>query len=348
MINCSIHNYHEWIDAYLNGHLNREDMLSAEAFLQQHPQLLDTYLDALEEFSLEPEQVEFFPKEELKMNIVPTAHIHPGNFTEYFIGSAEGNLTEEEKTELDSFLNANPKLKKEFDLYALAKVSADLSIQYPDTKSLLKRSRPAVPLFWTFSAAASIILLVGLWFLWPSPSGNSPGLAVTRTNRTELKLTANHQQPTIVINKDPKLVEENTTQKEKQVVVKIQNSQERTERSSPVAMENNRTVQLYEIAQTELHSQEQLALKTFVPVDTNPIIINEEVADNKPKKKGLFNKLLNGDKTYIEDYVNATFSVFKSNKNEDDKWALKVDRDSNGKSKKVKFTSPIFSTKSRN
>jgi hypothetical protein len=74
---------------------------------------------------------------------------------------------------------------------------------------------------------------------------------------------------------------------------------------------------------------------------------NDALAENKQKKKGLLNKLFSGEKTYIEDYVNATFTAFNGGE-ENNKWVLKVDRDKNGKSKRVKFTSPIFSAKSNN
>ncbi len=340
MINCSIHNYKEWIEAYIEASLNAEDMHAAEVFLQQHPTLLDTYLDELEEFSLEPENVELYSKDQLQIVITPTPHIHQNNFTEYFIGNIEGLLSSAEQTELQSFLSINPALKNEFDIYASTKLLADPSIQYPYKKDLIKRSRPAVPFYWPMSAAVAILLLVGVWVLWPSDSSNAS--AFISTHRIEINKTAiKNNAPEINNNQ----FTNNHLNPQKELIKNSEGPKAHQERSTPVEMVSVKTVQVHE----NINPQRtvELALQPIPSIEHSEPAIQEELAENGPRKKGLFNKIFSGDQTYIEDYVNATFSVFKNNQ-EEDKWVLKVDRDENGKSKRVKFTSPIFSAKSRN
>lgn len=340
MMNCSIHNYKEWIDAYIDGRLNSRDMLSAESFLQQHPHLLDSYLHELEEFSLVSEEIELVGKEKLNMNIVATANIHKNNFTEYFIGNVEEMLDKNKKAELDSFLALNPKLKNEFTIYGSTKLISDLSTQYPDKKELLKRRKRPVALFWPISAAASILLIVGLWFFWPSQSTNSS--TAMAGNKIQIKTNQSYN-PAPIIDDNGQLVKNNFVPQNKSIVKK-QDLKTVKEKTRPVEI----TVVINELQTSNFKPQTNtIALKDVHKVDIHILPLNEDMVDNTPRKKGLLKKILNDEPKYIEDYVNATFGMFKESE-EEDKWVLKVDRDENGKSKSVKFSSPIFSIKTGN
>lgn len=340
MINCSIHNYKEWMEAYLGGDLSREDMLSVDAFLQKHPGILDQYLLEMEDLSLTPENILLENKNELKISIHNTANIHSNNFHEYFISYYEGILNDQEKVELDSFLLLNPKLESEFKVYRSTAVVADLSIKFPNTKSLLKSTRPAVPLFWSMSAAASIIIIVGLWILLPSPSSsNINAVAIGFFN--ELNFTQQNKKEQLFANDNDQVMEPvNQIDEQKNEINLVANNQKATrDQSIPVEIQNNTPVEL------DLNvSDSQLAIQSVPGVDANDPYVALEV----PKKKGLFNKIFSGEEIFVEDYVNATFSAFKNNREDEDKWVLKVDRDDEGKSKKIKFSSPIFSFKTKN
>lgn len=349
MINCSIHNYKEWIGAYIEGNLSNIDMRSAEIFLQQHPHILDSYLAELEEFTLVPEEIEWSGKENLHISILSTHNIHANNFTEYFISSHEGVLDISEQEELNSFLQINPKLKSEFQIYGLSKLSPDFSVQYPFKKDLLKKQRPAIPLFWPISAAASILLVLGIWFLWPSNTTN--GLAFQPSNHfktksieinTPINTTDNNSQ--LVNNSEPK--ESRSINKQKPKISPFIPLKSRSTESL-IGFDEMQTTFIAEAI--DINNQNSFAL-VFIPVpagDKNIPFLDENITDAKPKKKGLLSKIFSDDPKYIEDYVNATFTAFNDNK-EEEKWVLKVERDENGKSKKVKFTSPLFSSRQRN
>lgn len=343
MMNCSLHNYKEWIGAYINGSLNRKDMLLAESFLQEHPNLLDSYLNEFEEFSLVSEEIELPGKEKLNMNIVATSNIHKNNFIEYFIGSIEGMLDENKKAELDSFLIVNPKLKNEFAIYGYTRLVADLVIQYPNKNELLRKQKRPVVLFWPISVAASILLIVGLWFLWPSQTTN--GVAAKGSQTIQIK-TNQFYNPNPIIENNDQFVNDNLVSKNKSIV-KNQDLQTAKENIRPI----EKVIHTIELQTSNFKPQtpNTLALKDIPKVDINILPLKDEgIVENVPKKKGLLNKIVNDDPKYIEDYVNATFSIFKENKEDDDKWVLKIDRDENGKSKRIKFASPYFLFKSRN
>jgi hypothetical protein len=339
MINFSIHNYKEWIGAYMEGNLSREDMLSAESFLQQHVHLMDEYLKELEEFSLEPMEIKYPFPASLEIVIVPSANIHANNFSNYFVNYYEGSLSGDEKMEVEKFLQLNPTLKKEFALYGAVRLVADPSVQFPNKELLYKRSRRPVPLFGSIAAAASVLLVVTLFLFWPAAKKDGIALKDASKIMIPILLPENIQQ------QNNSLVNNSTNDKKEEQVQFNNNYPQYKERLATIDMAINSPIPVEESSPSVADAIPEMALQDMrinFPANTT-----EDVAENKPKKKGLFNKLFSGEKTYIEDYVNATFTAFSTDK-EDEKWVLKVDRDKDGKSKRVKFTSPLFSAKSRN
>ncbi len=342
MINCSIHNYKTWMASYLEGSLNKEDMRIAESFFLQYPNLLDEYLIELEEFSLLPEEVETPGKEELEIHIVATTSINENNFSQYFVDDMEGELDATAKMELQSFLILNPSLQKEHSVYTSTKLFSDTSIVYPNKKGLLKRSRPAIPLFWSVSAAASVMVILGLYFLWPSETSKGSSAKLVEP----IPFTFVQPKNPVAVIKDEDQQENVQLVAKKEIIIRQEYKKpiNETPRSIELAVVKSENI----IEHIPVKDEKQDLVLAFVPEVDKSSSLNNSLAENTPKKKGLLNKILNGDKLYIEDYVNATFSAFKNNRDDDDKWVLKVDRDESGKSKKVKFTSPIFSIKGKN
>jgi hypothetical protein len=347
MIRCSIYNSKEWMAAYIQGSLSRENMLLADAFLQKHPHLMDEYLQELEEFSLVPEDI-FTPSfKELEIIVTPTSTINQHNFSAYFISCHEGLLTSSDQIELDQFLQLNPKLEKEFKVYGATQLIADNSIQFPDKKSLYKKSRPAIPLFFRYAAAASVLIVISLFVFWPSKEQN--GIAFRDSGNTNIpsisiadNVEGTNQQ---MVNTTVNRVEKNKEIPQKQNRSIQTNHQHAT--IAKIEMAINSPVTIHMSYPSMADTRPEITLQDIKPIIVIDYVDDNTVAENKPKKKGLFNKLFSGEKIYIEDYVNATFTAFNGNK-EDTKWVLKVERDKNGKSKRVKFTSPIFSAKSAN
>jgi hypothetical protein len=328
------------MEAYLNEGLNKADMQAVDLFLQQNPDILNTYLENLEDISLEPTEINFTQKAELTIRVAPVGPIHQNNFTEYFVNSVEGTLHTEEQTALKNFLSNNPKLQPEFNLYQATLLKPDLSTLYPGKKGLLKKQRPAIPMFWSISAAASIVILAGAWWLWPSPGKH--GNMVKQAAPIELnKKTISH--PLQVADKNTEAQNfTGTHQTTDTAHFPLINNMVR-EKILPVQMAENSTATLPQ----ELADYPS-SLQDVPPVDIKNLDQGLYTATPRPSKKGLFDKIFSGEQTYIEDYVNAVFHTFKGGKKGAEKWVLKVERDRNGKSKKVKFTSPVFSAKIEN
>lgn len=342
----SLHNQHEWIADYIHGRLNPDELDMADAVLLEHPHLIDEYLVQLEKSVIEPDASFIKDKSSLLMNIQPTANINQDTYTRYFVDATEGELSNPELKELETFLAINPRLSKEYLAFSLVKLEPP-QVFYPDKERLIKKPAKSVPLFIWYGAAASVMLMIGLW-IWTS--GYTEGLnraAYIKKNSQHIHLAEvmptaapeSPNKPIIPANKSQEVNGKNTS-KESHYVHK-QRSEEPL-----MGFVQNQPVRVVTGAEhpADQHLQTQVVI---LPPNEQYDPYEDAMVYIKPKKKGLWGKIISGEKTYIEDYVNATFGAFK-NDPEEDKWVLKVDRDENGKSKRVKFTSPLFSIKSKN
>jgi len=287
-----------------------------------------------------PEEIVLDSKSNLNILIHPTTNINQDNFSEYFISHHEGILNDDQSLELNSFLSKNPKLTKEFQLYGSVVLNVDVSIKFPDKNALLKKTRPTVPFFWSISAAASILMVIGVWLFWPT---GQPVNGVAMGSIRGIQFSNSFDKNKIMEEKINTNLQTNNKTKNKNQnnhSIAVLNNTSVRDQSIPVQLKTNNAVEMNMAA-----IDNQLALQPIPHIETNdPLTASTET----PKKKGLLNKIFSGEQVYIEDYVNATFGAFKNNKEDDDKWVLKVERDNKGKSKKVKFTSPIFSFKTKN
>lgn len=344
MINCNIHNYHQWLGAYIDGQLPAEDVLAVESFLQQHPDIMDQYLLELEDIKLEKETQIPISFSHLMVNIIPTQNIHEKNYTQYFIQYHEKELAAIDQLETEQFVQLNPSLQKEFKLYGSVYLTADNSILYPNKTSLYKKARPAIPLFGSIAAAASIALVITIYIFWP---------ATHNPNAVALKSRNNITMPSKSMEKK----EVNTNIINNHIVVHQQHEKLIKKNKPHQSIQQKENIHHMEVALVDMNLNSPLVLPIISPSaeDIQPqtalsdiqLHVDNTVAENKPRKKGFFEKLLSGEKIYVEDYVNATFTAFNE-KPEGSDWVLKVERDESGKSQRIKFSSPIFSTKSKN
>ncbi len=159
-------NYERYLIDFMDGNLDPSLKEELRVFLDEHPdikaefedlEIIDTNID---------EDICFDLKANLKKSpIASSKNINENNHEDYFIASAEKDLSDAEEAELEQFINLNPKLAESFQLYKKTKVQADLSINYPNKKSLKKYpfyQRKAW--YYATSAAASVLILLSILF----------------------------------------------------------------------------------------------------------------------------------------------------------------------------------------
>jgi hypothetical protein len=133
-------NYEIYFLDFFEGKLDAKLEEELMQFLELNYDLKEEF-DAFENITLPPEKnIVFENKDKLKKNIIVAfASITPENYQEKLIAALEGDLNEEEFTELNMFMELNPALKKEQELFSKTRIAPDTSIVFED-KALLKKN----------------------------------------------------------------------------------------------------------------------------------------------------------------------------------------------------------------
>lgn len=134
-------NYEIWFLDYFEGRLSDEQVKELMEFLDLHYDLKEEF-DSFENVSLPPaKKVVFDSKSILKKNVIASVgDINEKNYNDFFIGFYEGDLTDAEKSNVLQFVEKNPFLKKDFELFSKTKAEADKSVIF-SAKASLKKQR---------------------------------------------------------------------------------------------------------------------------------------------------------------------------------------------------------------
>jgi hypothetical protein len=175
MIEINRNNYEEYFLDFLEGNLSPSENDLLMSFLNSNPDLKEE-LELLNELPEIRVEETFLEKSALKKSS-SNVESNSDNFNELCIARIEGDLSKEECSEFDSFINENSKREKEFELFKLTKVKADHNIVYRN-KQELKKSTFNLFLFKNrysiISAAASIVIALALFTLIPKNTEDLP------------------------------------------------------------------------------------------------------------------------------------------------------------------------------
>ena len=157
-------NYEAFFLDYHEGNLSAEQTAELMLFLEKHPGLKEEFY-SFENISLENiEEIKFDGKEQLKQNANEML------FSSY----VDRSLSAKQEKELFALLETNPSLKKDFELFQKTKLSPDFSIVFENKQSLKRKERTGIiiPLYRYVAVAASITLIVVLYFLLGNKNSN--------------------------------------------------------------------------------------------------------------------------------------------------------------------------------
>ncbi len=180
-------NYESFFMDYLDGGMPPDQVIELMSFLKENPDL-KTELEEFEEINIKPDNKRFESKTSLKKSFI----VNDSNFDNFCIASLEGDLTKEEMTLFQTWLQQNPIKAREFELYKKTRLIPE-KITF-DFKLTLKKS--SVARIFTpkvrgyFSAAASIIILLALYIFISKPGINESTVIseiITDTTTVETK-----------------------------------------------------------------------------------------------------------------------------------------------------------------
>lgn len=160
-MNINLNNYEAYFLDYYEGNLSPDLVKGLMQFISEHPELKEEF-ESFEPVTLQiAEEIKYDKKDALKKQLTG---INPSNFDEYAVEYMEGSMALSLQKELKVFIAQNPLYQKELELYAKTKLTPDTSIVF-DNKSFLKRRNRGSAAFYYWSAAASVAVLIGVYFL---------------------------------------------------------------------------------------------------------------------------------------------------------------------------------------
>lgn len=189
-------NYMDFVISRMEGDISNEDDIALTTFLDNNTAFAKEAA-LMGKARIVPDLNIIYPlKDDLKKPVVVSVDdINESNYAEYFIAAIEGDLPLHKREQLKEFMNKNPRLYKEYRLFGLSKLTVDTAIAF-NRKEQLKKKQPRVfnlgtrRFYYTVSAAASILILLSIYLLFPGSITSNPQMAEFRVgNKAPKKVT---------------------------------------------------------------------------------------------------------------------------------------------------------------
>lgn len=194
-MNINRNNYEEYFILYMDNELGSAERRQVEEFVQLHPDLQEE-LELLLQTKLAPdESVVFDNKEEL----FQSASISLSNYDEWLTLYVDNELTPQQKTEVESFIAANPAAAKDLALLQQTKLPVE-TVEFPNKESLYRREEKVRRIGWLRIAAAAVVLLaIGTTVLLVSRN-NDNETGKTGNENVASNGNAKKEQPAVTTN----------------------------------------------------------------------------------------------------------------------------------------------------
>ncbi len=277
-------NIEEYFIKDVEGVITSTEKILLHNYIEQHPHLsadLELYRNTKLSADL---SLVFENKKQLKEIPFVFASKDLSDIDELMIASIEGVLSDQEQLLLKAQLQTDASLASEFNLYKKSILLADATVVYNDKDGLKRISKKAIPFYYYVSAAATILLLFGLFSLFNKDSV-APKFAANNTS--EIAPVANNSSVVVSDDidlnqeKDP-VAEENTNRVvlKRNTMPKKQNDSKNESVIVPSKLENqpenaiaNNTTVLPETEQK--NNQKQSVDNSFALKNTTTLALTE-------------------------------------------------------------------------
>jgi len=163
-MNINRDNYEEYFLLYADNELTDSEKAEVLMFVKHNKDLEDEFRMIHHTIARPDANIHLSDKSFLYRNDT-SAFINEKNYEEVFVLYHDNELTKEQKLETEEFVLHHDKLKDEFDLIGLARLTPENAITFNNKKILYKKEKSGkvVPvLFWRMLAAA-VFIGFGLW-----------------------------------------------------------------------------------------------------------------------------------------------------------------------------------------
>lgn len=158
-------NYEAWLLDHLEGRLDGAQTALLMQFLREHPQLeADTSLELMSLAQPGDNFINAFHHlRKPEDSTIPTAGYNQSNYEEAFAAFYEGDLDQQRVDGLRHFVDQNPALAADFELFGKLRMEVDHNIVCPGKDALRRHKRVSLYVRWSIPvsvAAASVALFL--------------------------------------------------------------------------------------------------------------------------------------------------------------------------------------------
>jgi len=323
-------NYEAYFIDYLEGSLNESLVNDFIEFLQNNPDLKEE-LSHFKAISIEPDDISFNSKSKLYKEKLDSEKEN----NKAAIANIEGDITESEKTELNSYIEKHPEKKRDLALFSKTKLQPDKSIQFNNKNRLYRRRIGKTVLLWSGRIAAVLVLAFAFYTLFDRPVNEmvpKEELAVVEDKKVkksdspvELKKVPIEQQK-----KETKKIKKSTTKPEIKKITPKQKPKRSLRESTKGRMNHENLVlnripaevpaHLNSISASIIKEQPKAELgDMYITIQTGFEIVDEErlLVDIVKEKTGLdkfrFNKITKAGLNLVSSISNEKF-VYRTDK----------------------------------
>jgi len=259
---------------YVDNELSAEEKNEVEIFIQQNPDLKPE-LELLQQSILKPESIVFKEKNSL-LKEEPITETQ-----QQLLMLMDNELNAEDKKHIQSLIKNDPLAFQEWNLLQQTKLEADSSIIFENKELLYKRSSHVIAFDWRKTAAAAILIGLGLWG------------TISFFTKQNIDTASNgiiHQS----INSN------NTTQQNSTTASVTQHPSSNSRTSADT---NYRKLQLETMAQNDIKKKTERKYSSDAKNNANQIANNNNHSDNKTTVdiSPAINLIDNSNKTNVQD-----------------------------------------------
>ena len=130
-------NYEVFLIDFLEENLDSETHAQVLFFLENNPDIAEEF-NGISDFDIQECYASYDEKEDLKRRFEKNILINADNYEHYFIAYHEGDLSADEKIQVEDFIDNNPSLNKDFELYGNLRYNTDNSIVFEEIEFVPK------------------------------------------------------------------------------------------------------------------------------------------------------------------------------------------------------------------
>ncbi|MEI7594387.1 MAG: hypothetical protein WCK02_01470 [Bacteroidota bacterium] len=230
-------NYPSYFLDYMDGTISKSDLNDLYSFVYQDPKLIQEF-ESLDLFTIENDLDDVFEeKQALKKIDFSNDLINEKNIELFVIAYFENDLNSFKKNELEKFLNNNKSYIPLFEAYKNTFLAPEI-IEFENKEQLKHYSPKRIrPLYYYLSAAASIALIISMYFLMPNKNNQTEfseikSLLSPKHNKTKLIHRDQNQEAQLVSSSSEKL---KTVEKKKFLKKELRNNKHLYEKMTSIS-----------------------------------------------------------------------------------------------------------------